>query len=57
MLLIDLKGQPANDNAVRRTEILTEVLRKVEPAKPAGPPDYIDMGNGKMISWEKWMSE
>jgi len=30
--------------------------RSFTPA-PASPPDYIDMGGGRMISWERWMSE
>jgi hypothetical protein len=58
MLTIDLRAQPANDNAVR-APMVTETIRRVPtPKAPVQePPQWIDLGGGHLISWERMMSE
>lgn len=47
--------QEALESRTARFEA-SQPKRTFTPA-PSSPPDYIDMGGGHMISWERWMSE
>ncbi len=48
---------PANDDGTRSREVVDASRPAQQGPKRFGPGDYIDMGNGRFMSWERFMSE